>query len=702
MLARTRWQKQRWLIEPLLVFFVTRLVLLLLSYASAILLQMRSIRGAAHMIPGNLFLDGWVRWDAVDFLELARQGYWFDLSTGHSAPTLPPVLPLIMAALGQLGWRPAIAALLVSNVAFAAALVAAYRLIAMRGGPAIAGRAIVLLCVFPYAFLVSAAYPQSLVLLFALLAFASMDRRRFWVAAGCAALCALSDPAGLALFPALVVAVAHPGAPRSGWVRTMLDWLSLAIVPAALLAFATYLRDQARFPMAAIEATLFGIHGPSLLAGLNQIHTLTFGRGSIDLLFLVNLIIAAIALLLLPKTIRLLGLRYAVFQAGVILLALAVEPSGAGELAVVAFPIFAAAADLLRHDLAETLAIGGSAFFMALLVMLFANWYPIEGYAEPLPDPLSVAGVTAAYHARIGRTLPDGVAPRDLGLRIDDSILLLGDSLPTTRYRPGGVVPASFYLYVLKAPQRPYLLSIRLTDRSGHEWAEANKALWGTADQPLFGTDTTKLLAGGYLRENLNLRLDRALPPGVYTLDLLVFNIPSFARVPLLDQHGQPAGDVVLSKLIVAAPTDFVTSGTLPVQHAVNADLGGIFTLTGYDLQRTAGPGGAKLQVGLVWTARRPPRHDYSVFVQLLDRSGKLVAQSDSYPAEGRFPTSDLRPGDSLRDVHTLAIPAGTPAGSYQLIAGMYLLKTLQRLPVQSATSNQTADHVVLGELTLP
>jgi hypothetical protein len=52
------------------------------------------------------------------------------------------------------------------------------------------------------------------------------------------------------------------------------------------------------------------------------------------------------------------------------------------------------------------------------------------------------------------------------------------------------------------------------------------------------------------------------------------------------------------------------------------------------------------------WQARAPIRRDYTVFAQLLDGDGHLLAQVDQQPQGGRWPTSTWVPGYAVRDVY--------------------------------------------------
>src|SRR5690348_17629778 len=57
-------------------------------------------------------------------------------------------------------------------------------------------------------------------------------------------------------------------------------------------------------------------------------------------------------------------------------------------------------------------------------------------------------------------------------------------------------------------------------------------------------------------------------------------------------------------------------------------------------LRAEARPEGSAVRVSLEWLARQRPVRNYTVFVQALSGSGAVLAQHDSYPLDGRYPTS--------------------------------------------------------------
>jgi hypothetical protein len=80
---------------------------------------------------------------------------------------------------------------------------------------------------------------------------------------------------------------------------------------------------------------------------------------------------------------------------------------------------------------------------------------------------------------------------------------------------------------------------------------------------------------------------------------------------------------------------------------------------------------------------------DYTTFVHIVDGGGNLVAQSDSQPTNGIYPTSIWDEGEIVADRKELTLPADAPLEQLNMVTGVYLLETLQRLPVTDAAGQR-------------
>ena len=74
-----------------------------------------------------------------------------------------------------------------------------------------------------------------------------------------------------------------------------------------------------------------------------------------------------------------------------------------------------------------------------------------------------------------------------------------------------------------------------------------------------------------------------------------------------------------------------------------------------------------------------------------------MVAQADSQPQSGSYPTSFWDVDELVADPHTLSIPAGVQPDTYTVRVGLYQLTTGERLPVDGTLDNE----IEIGKLVV-
>jgi hypothetical protein len=132
-----------------------------------------------------------------------------------------------------------------------------------------------------------------------------------------------------------------------------------------------------------------------------------------------------------------------------------------------------------------------------------------------------------------------------------------------------------------------------------------------------------------------------------------------------------------------------------PPSQAVAYRLGEAVQLVGYDLPARAAAG-QPLSLALYWRATGAADRPYTVFVHVVGAT--TVAQADSQPVQGNYPTDLWAAGDRVADEHSVPLPADLPPGDYQVIVGLYSLETQARLPVLDAQGRPVADNqITLG-----
>jgi hypothetical protein len=125
------------------------------------------------------------------------------------------------------------------------------------------------------------------------------------------------------------------------------------------------------------------------------------------------------------------------------------------------------------------------------------------------------------------------------------------------------------------------------------------------------------------------------------------------------------------------------------IPNELGVQVGNLLAVRGYELDSSSISPGMDLSLKVYWETEAVLERDYTIFTQLLDSEGALVSGRDSQPLSGYFPTSRWPTGEIVTDMIRLPLPADLPPGEYTLITGMYLLETLERLPVSGGQADQ-------------
>lgn len=134
-----------------------------------------------------------------------------------------------------------------------------------------------------------------------------------------------------------------------------------------------------------------------------------------------------------------------------------------------------------------------------------------------------------------------------------------------------------------------------------------------------------------------------------------------------------------------------------PPQHPLAATLGGRVALLGYDGPDVVQPG-QPLTVHLRWKALAPLDKQYTVSLQFGSEANGKLAQRDSWPWDGYFPTVEWPAGPEIDDPHTLRLPDGLAPGQYRIFLSLYALEDGQAKPLPAASGE---GGVTLGPFTV-
>lgn len=374
--------RSSWMLPPLALAFGVRIALLLATQMFIRIIPGQPVRGLFTI---------WSRFDVGWYLSIVEQGYQYRPQAASNVNFFP--LYPITIWMGQHILNPIfgaqadlVAGMAISWLAFAAACVVLYRLVAQRFDHQTAITAIVLLATFPFSFYYGAAYTESLYLLLTVVAFYGVERQAWWLAGVAALFAGAVRPNGFIVGACVVLAYALD------WVqqRRPLRWnvLALALTPLGTGAYFVYCAVRFGDPFAYVQVSQQERHAGRIQLGtivwfLKLLryanHWLATTNFNTIVWTLYGLLFVA-ALVGLVFVFRSLGPVYAFFTLASLAAPVLTNPvpTSLGRYISVIFPLFIVLALAVRHRsaLREVLTIGCS-IFLALFTFLFVMHYPV-------------------------------------------------------------------------------------------------------------------------------------------------------------------------------------------------------------------------------------------------------------------------------------------------------------------------------------
>jgi Gpi18-like mannosyltransferase len=187
-----------------------------------------------NLVSGNAFekyfLSPWFRWDTVNYLGIAENGY----SYLESYTVWPPLYPFLIKIFSYIFKPPLFAAIIVSNFFLIISIILFLKLFSELFGESVAKESLFYLFLFPTSFYLLAPYTESIFLALSLALMYAAIKKKWLIAGVLGGFAALTRVQGILLvIPALVEGVLAFAASKDR--KTILQFL-----PAALFAPLTY------------------------------------------------------------------------------------------------------------------------------------------------------------------------------------------------------------------------------------------------------------------------------------------------------------------------------------------------------------------------------------------------------------------------------------------------------------------------------
>lgn len=284
---------------------------------------------------------------------------------------------------------------------------------------------------------------------------------------------------------------------------------------------------------------------------------------------------------------------------------------------------------------------------------------------------------TTPFYTR-NLTLPYIAVPTPNGKVVTETVELRGYDLSAPSVQPGQTLAVTLYW------QPPQPLTVDYTSYV-HVVNEAGALIAQSDHQP--GGEyypSSHWQARETLRDRHMITIPQDTPSGVYHLRLGMYYRSAPGIVSGMG-NGVTAGAVAVKdkeSTITTQPDNLSERGPRFV-------FGDQVLLLGYDVIPTREN---QLSVILTWQATQILNTNWSVFAHLLDSDGKIIAQADSQPRGGSYPTTVWDVDEIVNDALILSIP-DTTGQAFELAVGLYDPETGNRLLI----SNENGD--VLGDV---
>ncbi len=213
-----------------------------------------------------------------------------------------------------------------------------------------------------------------------------------------------------------------------------------------------------------------------------------------------------------------------------------------------------------------------------------------------------------------------------------------------------------------------------------------------TVDRPAVGPLRLQLRQGDtVITEGEGAPAGGGYPPARWAKDEVVLDwrdltVPPQARSGPATLQVQVGAEppLALAEVQVRAAAHLLTAPT--VQYPLGQVLGNA-RLVGYDLSGQRVTAGEPLALTLYWQAAGPLGDaPLTVFTHLLDANGRVIAQHDGPPVDGKRPTPGWIPDEYVVDPHRLTFSDPGYTGDAVLEVGLYDPVTGVRLPTADGT----------------
>ncbi|MBN1246435.1 MAG: YfhO family protein [Anaerolineae bacterium] len=250
-----------------------------------------------------------------------------------------------------------------------------------------------------------------------------------------------------------------------------------------------------------------------------------------------------------------------------------------------------------------------------------------------------------------------------LAVNFGNKALLLGTSALPQDVSATDTPVVTLYWRALDPGGQDWQIGLTLVGSDSLRWPVGIRpARWGRTPPPFstWGSDA-------YARMDELLDLPHGLAPGIYDLELALFDRATAEPASVLNEVGNPiAPALTLGAMRITAPPYPPSLALLDVSGEGGQDCGPIRLLNARSSHEAAAPGDL-VTVDMTWESLEATEQDLAVTIELVARTGTAVRQWVVTPSAPWWPTSLWQPGDRWTGKAPIRLPGSLDSGIYTL-----------------------------------
>jgi 4-amino-4-deoxy-L-arabinose transferase-like glycosyltransferase len=242
------------------------------------------------------------------------------------------------------------------------------------------------------------------------------------------------------------------------------------------------------------------------------------------------------------------------------------------------------------------------------------------------------------------------------------SIGIIKSEVLTEVAQPEGYVNINSTLQITKPLDRDWSLFVHLVTPDGVIISQRDV-------YPGEGKLATSDLQSGYTWDNpVSIWIPAtAYAPMKLNVEIGWYDLQTGERMKLADG----AETLTIGQVDLQPRTD---AENLDVPNPIRINFDNQIELVGYEITDLSPTAGDTVELTLYWRAMQKITQDYKIFANILDpKTLTKYAASDGMPVNWNAPTTTWKPGEIIKDAHTLKVDPNTPPGIYETEIGWYL-----------------------------